>query len=115
MTRLREKFEKSIIEQIAGVSINGQGPRVCNTSNLCFEGIEGETLLARLDMKGIAASHGSACASGGIEPSRILLNMGLSRVQAMTALRFSLSRFTTEEEIDYTIETLIQLVSQLRK
>ena len=115
MTRLRDKLELALLADLPGVSVNGQGPRVCNTSNLSFEGVEGETLLARLDMKGIAASHGSACASGGLEPSRILLNMGLGRTQASSALRFSLSRFTTEEEIDYTLETLIQLVSQLRK
>lgn len=115
ITYLRDKLEKGILTHLSGVRVNGEGPRVCNTTNFCFDGIEGETLLARLDMKGISVSHGSACASGGLEPSRILLNMGLSRSQAASALRFSLSRLTTEEEIDYTLETLIQLVKQLRK
>lgn len=111
MAYLRNKLEKTLIENIPGVFVNGEGPRICNTTNLTFEGVEGETLLAKLDMKGIAASHGSACASGALEPSRILLNMGLSRKQAASALRFSLSRFTTEEEIDCAIERIIESVS----
>ena len=83
-------------------------------SNLSFEGIEGETLITLLDREGIAVSHGSACSSGALEPSRILLNMGVSMDQATSSIRFSLSRFTTAEEIDKTIATVIRLVSHLR-
>ncbi len=115
MAALRDNFEKVLMENLPGTSVNGQGPRICNTSNLSFEGIEGETLLAKLDMKGISVSHGSACASGALEPSRVLLNMGLTRKQASSALRFSLSRFTTEEEIKAVIEAVIHIVTQSRR
>jgi cysteine desulfurase len=114
MAMLRDKLEQSLISRLPGVHVNGLGPRICNTSNLSFEGIEGETLLAKLDMEGIAVSHGSACSSGALEPSRVLLNMGLPRHLAASAIRFSLSRFTTESEIDAVIETVIRLVSFLR-
>lgn len=114
MAALRDKLEASLIEQLSNVKINGSGPRIANTSNLCFRDVEGETLLAALDMAGIAVSHGSACASGAIEPSRVLLNMGLGRDDAASSLRFSLSRFTTEEEVDFCIETVISLVNRLR-
>jgi cysteine desulfurase len=115
MAALRDKFEKGLMDNLPGISVNGLGPRICNTANISFEGVEGETLLAKLDMKGISVSHGSACASGALEPSRVLLNMGLSRKQASSALRFSLSRFTTDKEMDATLDAIIQIVAQLRK
>ena len=114
MTSLRDKLEHSLL-LMPGVKINGLGPRVTNTSNLSFEGVEGETLLVRLDLAGIAVSHGSACSSGAIEPSRVLLNMGISKKMAATSIRISLSRFTTVEEIDQTIETIQKIVPTLRK
>lgn len=115
MTSLRDKLESALISSLPHVTINGQGPRICNTTNLSFGGIEGETLLAALDLENIAVSHGSACSSGALEPSRILLNMGISRENARASIRFSLSRFTTEQEIDYCIATVIRLVTKLRK
>lgn len=115
MERLRNHFENTLMSQLSGVTVNGQGPRVVNTSDLSFKGLEGETLLAALDMEGVAASHGSACASGALEPSRILLNMGLSREAARSSVRFSLSRFTTQNEIDRAIEIIVRLVTKLRK
>ena len=87
---------------------------MCNTVNLAFQGVDGETLLAALDMAGIAASHGSACASGALEPSRILLNMGMPLERARRSMRFSLSRFNTEEDIDYSVETIIRLVKKFK-
>lgn len=114
MASLRDKLEQGLMKNLAGVYLNGEGPRICNTTNLSFEGVEGETLLARLDMAGISASHGSACASGALEPSRILLNMGISREIADSSVRFSLSRLTKESEIDRAIDIITQLVSSLR-
>ncbi len=99
MRNLRDHFE----EQLQGVVVNGQGPRVSNTSNLCFPGCDGEALLMSLDMAGIAASLGSACSSGAIEPSRVLRKMGCD---ARSSLRFSLSRLTTEAEIEQTVSAI---------
>lgn len=106
MQKLRDYFENSILNSIDNVIINGSGPRIANTSNLSFLDLEGETLLMKLDLNGICVSHGSACSSGALEPSRVLLNMGLGRKRALGAIRFSLSRFTTIDEIDQTIEVL---------
>ncbi len=114
MKSLRDKFENDLMSLLSGVTINGQGSRVVNTSNLAFEGVEGETLLAALDLLGIAVSHGSACASGALEPSRILLNMGCSKELAASSIRFSLSRFTTYDEIKYCIEAIVKTVNKLR-
>jgi cysteine desulfurase len=110
MQTLRDHLEHSLKTRLGNVSINGEGERICNTSNLCFSGIDGETLLMHLDLSGIAVSHGSACASGALEPSRVLLNMGLAKEKARSSLRFSLSRETTREEIDQCIETICKLV-----
>lgn len=113
MTRLRDKFERALLTSLTNVSINGEGPRVSNISNLCFEGIDGETLLAMLDQNGLAASHGSACSSGALEPSRILLNMGLPLAKVRSSLRFSFSRFTTEDEIDQAVVIIEKAVRAL--
>lgn len=114
MEQYRNKLEEELMKRLSGVYVNGEGPRICNTSNLAFEGIEGETLLTKLDLEGIAVSHGSACSSGALEPSRILLNMGIKQELAYSAIRFSLSRLTTEAEIDRTIEVVVRLISRLR-
>lgn len=114
MAKFRDKLERGLMQHLPGVSINGEGPRICNTSNLAFDGIEGETLLTKLDLEGIAVSHGSACSSGALEPSRILLNMGIPRQLAHSSIRFSLSRFTTEAEIDRTLEVVTRLVTRLK-
>ncbi len=114
MTSLRDRFEQGIREECADVEINGSGPRICNTSNLMFEGVDGESLLIALDQIGIAASHGSACSSGALEPSRILLKMGFPLERANSSLRFSLSRLTTEDEIDRAVELICQQATKLR-
>lgn len=113
MLRLRNKFESHLSKNFPALQINGSGERVCNVSNLCFPGIDAETLLIQLDLYGIAASQGSACSSGALEPSRILTNMGLSQVLARSSIRFSLSRFTTEKEIDRALDVLLQLIPKL--
>ena len=114
MQSLKDHFEKSLLEALPFLQINGSGPRICNVSNIAFPGVDAETLLIQLDLQGIAASHGSACSSGAIEPSRVLTKMGLSTSLTKSSLRFTLSRDTTQEEIDQTIQTLIYLVKNLR-
>lgn len=111
MGQLRDRFESEIIRRCPGVVVNGGGPRICNVSNLTFTRIEGEVLAARLDMSGIAASHGSACSSGALEPSRVLLRMGLTSEEAFASVRFSLSRLTTEEEIDQAIRIILETLT----
>lgn len=114
MGQLRDYLEQRLQEELKDVYINGEGPRVANTSNVSFLGVDGEALLMNLDMEGVAVSHGSACAAGALEPSRVLLNMGLSHERAATAIRFSLCRFTTKDEIDRAISIVVQVVSRLR-
>jgi cysteine desulfurase len=113
MAMLRDRLEQGLIEQAAAV-VNGTGSRICNTSNLCFPDVGGEDLLIGLDMAGIAVSHGSACSAGALEPSRILLNMGIPHKLARSAIRLSLSRNTTLDEIDRAIAMIATLVRQLR-
>lgn len=111
MERLRNKLEEGIARNIPNVIIHGKNEkRICNVSNIAFPGIDGEILLMRLDMKGIAVSMGAACATGGLEPSHVLLNMGISQELATSSLRFSLSRYTIEEEIDTTIAAVAEIV-----
>lgn len=112
MQQLRDMLEEGLTQSLgeAIVTVNGYGPRICNTSNVSFQGIEGESLLMLLDKAGIAVSHGSACSSGALEPSRVLLQMGIPRHVASTAIRFSVSRFTTEAEIHHVVETMARLV-----
>ncbi|MFZ4773002.1 MAG: cysteine desulfurase family protein [Chlamydiia bacterium] len=97
MRSLKEQLKEHLIP--FGM-INGQGKTISNTLNIAFENFDAESLMIRLDQKGVFASMGSACSSGSIEPSRILLEMGLSRIIARSSLRFSLSRMTTAEEIE---------------
>lgn len=114
MQLLRDKFEQTLIHSLSGVFVNGEGLRTVNVSNMAFEGVDGEALLMSLDAAGVAASHGSACASGTLEPSRILLNMGLPLSLVNGSIRFSLSRFTTEEEIELACAIIVKAVNRLR-
>lgn len=114
MRSLRDGFEKSLLE-LPGVSINGLGERVANTSNLSFESIDGESFLIALDQAGISASLGSACSSGAIEPSRILTQMGLPLQRVRASLRFSLSRMTTVEEIEHAVSEIKRLLRQINR
>ncbi len=106
---LRDYFEFKLKKYIPGLVINGEGPRISNTSNVAFGERDGESLLINLDLIGIAASHGSACSSGVVGPSRVLREMGYKKERSCASLRFSLSRFTTRKEIDETVRCLIQL------
>jgi cysteine desulfurase len=115
MGELRDRFEQKVIGEIPGVSINGDVEgRVPNISNLSFAGLDGESLLIALDLKGIAVSTGSACASGSLEPSHVLTALGLSREQVRGSLRVSLSAYTTIEEIDFAIAALREISGRLQ-
>lgn len=112
---LRDRLEKGIASALEDIVVHGKEERrVCNTSLIGFAGVDGENLLIGLDLSKIAVSHGSACSSGSLEPSRVLIKMGVSRQLARSSLRFSLSRFTTRAEIEYCIETVVDKVKQLR-
>lgn len=114
MEALRNRLVQGLMDRLGNIVIHGQGPRNCNTAHIGFPDGDGETLLIQLDLAGIAVSHGSACTSGGLEPSPVLLNMGIPPSVARTSLRFSLSRFTTADEIEQTIETIAQLLGGRR-
>jgi cysteine desulfurase len=113
---LRDKLEKAILQKCPDCRLNGEPEnRLPNTSNISFEYIEGEAILLMLDKYGICASSGSACTSGSLEPSHVLRAMGVPFTAAHGSIRFSLSRYNTEEEVDYTIEKLPPIVNQLRE
>jgi len=113
MRFLRDRFETGILNALPNVVINGDGERIVNTSNLSFEGVEGESILLGCDLAGLAVSHGSACSSGSLEPSRILMGMGHGKDRVRSSIRFSLSRFTTEEEIDRAIDIVIKVINSI--
>ena len=99
-----------------GISLNGTSDiikRLPGNLNICFKGVNAESILILLDMAGIAASAGSACSSGSIEASHVLTNIGLSKIEAESSVRFTIGRNTTEQEIDYTIRQLEQILKKL--
>jgi cysteine desulfurase len=113
---LRDKLEKAILQTCPDSQLNGDVEnRLPNTTNISFEYIEGEAILLMLDKYGICASSGSACTSGSLEPSHVLRAMGVPFTAAHGSIRFSLSRYNTEQEVDYTIEKLPPIINQLRK
>ena len=113
---LRDQLEQAILDRVAHVTVNGAGAeRVPNTSNLRFEGIDGEALLIALDLKGFSVSTGAACSSGAVEPSHVLLAMGLTKEEARSSIRFSLGRCNTEEQVDALVEAVVDSVAHLRK
>jgi cysteine desulfurase len=113
---LRDKLEAWLCANIPVVRVNGDPEsRLPNTLNISFEFIEGESILMLLDMHGICASSGSACTTGSLEPSHVLRAMGVPYTAAHGAIRFSLSRFTTEQEIDFVIEKLPPVIKRLRE
>ncbi len=111
---LRDKLQKGILEKIKTASINGAiDKRTPNTLNASFEFIEGESILLYLDRKGICVSTGSACSSGSLEPSHVLRAMNIPFSKIHGSVRFSLSRYTTEEDIDYTLQELPGVIETL--
>lgn len=115
VANLRDKLENGILEKIPNVRMNGNKEnRLPNTTNIGFEFIEGESILLKLDEKAIAASSGSACTSGSLMPSHVLRAMGVPFTFIQGSIRFSLSRYNREEEIDYTLKHLPPVIENLR-
>jgi len=113
--QLRDKFEKGLFGRIPELVLNGHPTqRLPNTVNISFRFVEGEAMLLNLDMMGIACSSGSACTSGSLEASPILLAMGADPTDAQGALRFSLGRGNTDEDIDYAVDAIETVVNKLR-
>jgi cysteine desulfurase len=115
VAELRDRLEQNLHAAIPSIRVNGDtNRRVANTSNLAFSGAGGEALVIALDLQGIACSTGAACSSGAIEPSHVLLAIGLSPDDARSSLRFSLGRHTNSEEIDYATSMIPAAVERLR-
>ena len=113
---LRDKLENAILKECPDSRLNGdRDNRLPNTANISFEYIEGEAILLMLDQYGICASSGSACTSGSLEPSHVLRAMGVPFTAAHGSIRFSLSRYNTEQEVDYTIEKIPPIIKKLRQ
>jgi cysteine desulfurase len=113
---LRDRLEQGIVNRLPGAHVNGLGaPRMANTSNIRFDGIDTEPLLIALDLQGFAVSSGSACSSGVTEPSHVLLAIGLTKEQARSSIRFSLGHSNTVEQVDRLIEAVAESVARLRK
>jgi cysteine desulfurase len=116
LAAMRDRLQRNVLSGIEGTKINGDGAqRVPNTANIRFDDIEGESLVIALDLKGLAVSTGAACSSGAIEPSHVLIAMGLRPEQARASIRFSLGKQTTEEDIDFAIQLLPETVARLRE
>jgi cysteine desulfurase len=112
---LRDRLERSILDGVPGTAVNGaRDPRVPNTTNISFEGIEAESLLIALDLEGIAVSTGSACSSGTLEPSHVLRAMGFPAHRTQNSIRISLGQGNTAEEVDRFLATLPGVVQKLR-
>ena len=113
---LRDKLEKGILSNVKNAVLNSKSSnRVPNTTNIGFQYVEGELILLHLNDEGICASSGSACTSGSLEPSHVLRAQGVPFTSLHGSIRFSLSRYTTEEEIDYTIEKMPMIIEKLVK
>jgi len=115
MGDLRNHFERSITRVFPGIRVNGNlEQRIANTSNLELAGIAGESFVIALDLQGISCSTGAACSSGSMEPSHVLLAIGLTPEEARSSIRFSLGRTTTDAEITYAVETVQRVLERIR-
>jgi|SRR5579864_2001090 len=113
---LRDRLEQEILAQVEDAGVNGDGaPRVPNTTNIYFDAIEGEALVIALDLKGLAISTGAACSAGAIEPSHVLIAMGLRPDRARASIRFSLGKQTTADDIDFALALVPHTVARLRE
>jgi cysteine desulfurase len=111
----RDKLEKGILDSIGGTQVNGwREPRLPNTSNIAFEGVEAEGILLLLDREDICASSGSACTTGSLDPSHVLLAMGCSAAQARGSIRFSLGVYNSDADVDRTLQHLPGIIGKLR-
>jgi cysteine desulfurase len=112
---LRDKLENLAFERIKGVRVNGRGVRLPNVTNLSFDGLEGESAVIALDLEGVAVSTGSACSSGSLEPSHVLIAMGLRPEVIRSSIRFSLCYHNTKDEIERASAVLAGVAERLRK
>ncbi|HEY6944475.1 MAG TPA: cysteine desulfurase NifS [Candidatus Acidoferrum sp.] len=116
LSALRDQLEHGLLHRVPHSRINAaRAPRIPNTTNLVFPGVEGEALLIALDLKGLACSTGAACSSGAVEPSHVLTAIGLPAEEARASLRFSLGRHTTQADIDFALRVIPAAVAQLRQ
>jgi cysteine desulfurase len=116
MSAMRDRLQRAVLGAVESAGVNGLGaPRVPNTTNLWFDWVEGEALVIALDLKGLAVSSGAACSSGAIEPSHVLLSMGLSQQRARSSVRFSLGKQTTQADVDFAIGVVPETVARLRE
>jgi cysteine desulfurase len=114
--RERDYLERVILDRVPDSHVNGEGaPRTPNTTNIRFDGIDGEPLLIALDLRGFAISSGSACSSGASEPSHVLMAIGLTKAQAKSSIRISLGRSNDREQVDALIDAIVECVAHLRK
>ena len=115
VTALRDRLQAELLAQIPAMRINGHPQRrIPNTLNVSFDEVDGEMITMNLDVLGIAASNGSACSAGSVEPSHVLQAMGHTRQQASTSVRFSLGSETTVDEVDRTVAAVVEVVTRLR-
>jgi cysteine desulfurase len=115
MAAMRDRLEHGILAKVDEAGVNGEGAtRVPNTTNLHFDHIDGEAVVIALDLKGLAVSTGAACSSGAIEPSHVLIAMGLRAEQARASIRFSLGKQTTDADIDFALELVPETIARLR-
>lgn len=114
--KLRDHFENTLLNSVDGIEVNGDREfRLPNTSNVAIRGVESEALLILLDQKGICCSGGSACTTGSLHPSHVLIGMGFSAERARGSVRFSFSRFNTQEEVDRALKIIIESIQRLRR
>jgi len=113
---MRDRLHRGIAHRIDCLRLNGHPEkRLPNTLNLSFDDVEGESLVMSLDLEGIAVSTGSACSEGNVDPSHVLLAMGLSKEQASSSIRFSFGRFNEEKDVDRVLEVLPGIVDRIRQ
>jgi cysteine desulfurase len=116
ISELRDRLQHGILAQVEEAGVNGGGaPRVPNTSNIYFDDIDGEAMVISLDLKGLAVSTGAACSSGAIEPSHVLMAMGLPVQRTRASIRFSIGKQNTGEEIDIALALVPETVARLRE
>jgi len=116
MSAMRDRLQQSVLKAVESAGINGLGgTRVPNTTNFWFDYVEGEALVIALDLKGLAVSSGAACSSGAIEPSHVLLAMGLSQQRARSSVRVSMGKQTSREDVDFAIRVIPETVARLRE
>jgi cysteine desulfurase len=112
---LRDKLRQKLSAELPGIRINGNMEKLLwNTLNIYIEGVSGDSLSMALDLDGVAISTGSACSEGKVEPSHVLMAMGMSQADASSSVRISLGRFTSEEEIDEAARVIVRNVERIR-